>query len=88
MISPPQKKFSVIGPDFAAAKIPDDLQARNLAQDPSAAGLLDRMRKLHSTLRAQTVTIPSCFVPLRDFRGSHSRIQVEFPAAFQEYPIP
>jgi hypothetical protein len=58
----PQKKFPVTGPDFAAGKIPDDLQARNLAQDPSAAGLLDRMRELHSTLRAQTVTIPSCFV--------------------------
>jgi hypothetical protein len=68
MIPPPKKKFPVIGPDFAAAKIPDDLQARNLAQDPSAAGLLDRMREFpHGLAQDAPATI----------RGSREKLKVE-----------
>ncbi|MCX6867668.1 MAG: hypothetical protein NTV46_15905 [Verrucomicrobia bacterium] len=38
---PPQKKFLVIGPDFAAAKIPDDPQARNLGDMRSVNYVMD-----------------------------------------------
>jgi transposase InsO family protein len=37
------------------------------------------IRTLIHQVHGQTVTIPSCFVPFRDFRGSHSRIQ-DLPA--------
>jgi hypothetical protein len=44
------------------------------------------IRTLIHQVHGQTVTIPSCFVPFRDFRGSHSRIQVHGPGGSETAP--